>query len=515
MYIYPRECDEGEEVRISRLIAPTFHAVHTDIRLGGHSEYWLQGGRGSGKSSFVSIEIILGMMRSPEANALVYRKVADTLRDSVLAQLWWAVEALGVADCWRRKVSPMEIEYLPTGQRILLRGADDPQKSKGIKLQKGFFRYLWFEELAEFDGMQALRTIKASAIRGGSAITFYTYNPPQSAASWINEEALRVRPGRMTHRSTYLDMPPQWLGEAFLSDAEALRQSDERTWRHMYLGEVTGTGGQVFENLELRPISDGEISRMGAFYDGLDFGYWPDPSHWVRVSYDPACQTVYVLDELRRYRTGDRELAGLLKERFRQWNEKWRTGGHANPTQGRQSQRDSERMPGKGPGMKASGYQGGCMQSMNAGGGHANPTQGRQSQRDSERMPGKGPGMKASGYQGGCMQSMNAGGGHANPEIVCDSASEKPIADLRAEGLRATGAMKGPGSIETGIRWLRTRRRIVIDPARTPETAREFQRYEHEKNRAGEYVEGYPDRDNHAIDAVRYALNRVWLRKDR
>ncbi|MCI6041010.1 MAG: phage terminase large subunit [Clostridiales bacterium] len=473
MCLYPRECDEGEEVRISRLIAPTFHAVHTDIRLGGHSEYWLQGGRGSGKSSFVSIEIILGMMRSPEANALVYRKVADTLRDSVLAQLWWAVEALGVADCWRRKVSPMEIEYLPTGQRILLRGADDPQKSKGIKLQKGFFRYLWFEELAEFDGMQALRTIKASAIRGGSAITFYTYNPPQSAASWINEEALRVRPGRMTHRSTYLDMPPQWLGEAFLSDAEALRQSDERTWRHMYLGEVTGTGGQVFENLELRPISDGEISRMGAFYDGLDFGYWPDPSHWVRVSYDPACQTVYVLDELLRYRTGDRELAGLLKERFRQWNEKWRTGGHANPTQGRQSQRDSE------------------------------------------RMPGKGPGMKASGYQGGCMQSMNAGGGHANPEIVCDSASEKPIADLRAEGLRATGAMKGPGSIETGIRWLRTRRRIVIDPARTPETAREFQRYEHEKNRAGEYVEGYPDRDNHAIDAVRYALNRVWLRKDR
>ena len=422
MCLYPRECDEGEEVRISRLIAPTFHAVHTDIRLGGHTEYWLQGGRGSGKSSFVSIEIILGMMRSPEANALVYRKVADTLRDSVLAQLWWAVEALGVADCWRRKVSPMEIEYLPTGQRILLRGADDPQKSKGIKLQKGFFRYLWFEELAEFDGMQALRTIKASAIRGGSAITFYTYNPPQSAASWINEEALRVRPGRMTHRSTYLDMPPQWLGEAFLSDAEALRQSDERTWRHMYLGEVTGTGGQVFENLELRPISDGEISRMGAFYDGLDFGYWPDPSHWVRVSYDPACQTVYVLDELRRYRTGDRELAGLLKE------------------------------------------------------------------------------------QKGLDRSV---------EIVCDSASEKPIADLRAEGLRATGAMKGPGSIETGIRWLRTRRRIVIDPARTPETAREFQRYEHEKNRAGEYVEGYPDRDNHAIDAVRYALNRVWLRKDR
>ena len=411
------------DVRLAGLIAPAFHAVHADIRRGGHAEYWLYGGRGSGKSSFVSVEIVLGMMRDPQANALVYRKVADTLRDSVLAQLWWAIEALGVPDCWRRRVSPMEIEYLPTGQRILFRGADDPQKSKGIKLQKGVFRYLWFEELAEFDGMQAIQTIKASALRGCSAVTFYSYNPPQSAANWVNEEALRVRPERMTHRSTYLDMPPQWLGEAFLSDAEALRQSDERAWRHMYLGEVTGTGGQVFENLELRPIPDGEISRMGAFYDGLDFGYYPDPTHWVRVSYDPSRLTVYVVDELRRYRTTDREFARLLMER-----------------------------------------------------------------RDVT----------------------------ASTEIICDSASEKPLAELRSEGLRSVvGAMKGRGSIETGIRWLRMRAHIVIDPARTPETAKEFAQYEFVKLKNGSFTESYPDRDNHAIDAVRYALNRVWLRKDR
>lgn len=411
------------DVRLAGLIAPAFHAVHADIRRGGHAEYWLYGGRGSGKSSFVSVEIVLGMMREPQANALVYRKVADTLRDSVLAQLWWAIEALGVPDCWRRRVSPMEIEYLPTGQRILFRGADDPQKSKGIKLQKGVFRYLWFEELAEFDGMQAIQTIKASALRGCSAITFFSYNPPQSAANWVNEEALRVRPERMTHRSTYLDMPPQWLGEAFLSDAEALRQSDERAWRHMYLGEVTGTGGQVFENVELRPIPDREIRRMGAFYDGLDFGYWPDPSHWVRVSYDPSRLTVYVVDELRRYRTTDREFARLLMER-----------------------------------------------------------------RDVT----------------------------ASTEIICDSASEKPLAELRSEGLRSVvGAMKGRGSIETGIRWLRMRAHIVIDPARTPETAKEFAQYEFVKLKNGSFTESYPDRDNHAIDAVRYALNRVWLRKDR
>lgn len=75
--------------------------------------------------------------------------------------------------------------------------------------------------------------------------------------------------------------------------------------------------------------------------------------------------------------------------------------------------------------------------------------------------------------------------------------------------------MKGRGSIETGIRWLRMRAHIVIDPARTPETAKEFAQYEFVKLKNGSFTESYPDRDNHAIDAVRYALNRVWLRKDR
>lgn len=407
---------------MSELLAPVFAPVHTDIRRGGHAEYWLYGGRGSGKSSFVSIEIVLGMMKDPQANALVVRRVAKTLRQSVYEQLCWAIDRLGVDHLWARRLCPMELIYRPTGQRILFIGADDPQKSKGIKVSRGSFKFLWFEELAEFDGMGAVNTITASAVRGDSVVTFYTYNPPASVANWVNEEALCIHEGRLSHKSSYLDIPPKWLGASFLSKADIMRRTNERAYRHMYLGEVTGTGGQVFENLELRPIPDGEISRMGAFYDGLDFGYYPDPTHWVRVSYDPASLTVYVLDELRRYRTGDRELAGLLKD------------------------------------------------------------------------------------QKGLDRSV---------EIICDSASEKPIADLRAEGLRATGALKGPGSIEAGIRWLRTRRRIVIDPTRTPETAREFQRYEHEKNRSGEYVEGYPDRDNHAIDAVRYALNRVWLRKDR
>ncbi len=412
-----------KQIRMSELLAPVFAPVHTDIRRGGHAEYWLYGGRGSGKSSFVSIEIVLGMMKDPQANALVVRRVAKTLRQSVYEQLCWAIDRLGVDHLWARRLSPMELSYRPTGQRILFIGADDPQKSKGIKVSRGSFKFLWFEELAEFDGMDAVNTITASAVRGDEAVTFYTYNPPESIANWVNEEALCIHEGRFSHKSSYLDIPPRWLGASFLSKADIMRRTNERAYRHMYLGEVTGTGGQVFENVELRPIPEGEISRMGAFYDGLDFGYYPDPTHWVRVSYDPASLTVYVVDELRRFRTTDREFARLLMER-----------------------------------------------------------------RDVT----------------------------ASTEIICDSASEKPLAELRSEGLRSVvGAMKGRGSVETGIRWLRMRARIVIDPARAPETAKEFAQYEFVKLKNGSFTESYPDRDNHAIDAVRYALNRVWLRKDR
>ena len=130
----PQHLQGWTDIRLTSLIAPCFWRVHADIRRGGHAEYWLTGGRGSGKSSFVSIEILLGLMRDEQANALIYRKVADTLRDSVYAQMLWAIDRLGVAEEWQAKISPMELLYRPTGQRVLFRGADDPQKSKGIKL---------------------------------------------------------------------------------------------------------------------------------------------------------------------------------------------------------------------------------------------------------------------------------------------------------------------------------------------------------------------------------------------
>lgn len=295
--------------RLSELIAPAYAAVHDDIRRMGHAEYWFRGGRGSGKSSFIALEIVLGLLREDTANAAVYRKVGATLRESVFEQMVWALEALGVAGEFERRAQPPELIRVSTGQRVLFRGADNPEKSKSLKLARGWFKYLWFEELNEFSGMEDVRTIKASVLRGGPSIAFASYNPPARPSSWVNEEAARRVPGRMVHASTYLDLPREWLGEAFVREAEMLRDENERAYRHMYLGEAVGGEAQVFENLCLRAISAEEIAAMDAFFCGLDFGFANDPDAFVRMHFDPARKTLTIVDEFVRARLSAEELA--------------------------------------------------------------------------------------------------------------------------------------------------------------------------------------------------------------
>ncbi|MBO7687587.1 MAG: phage terminase large subunit, partial [Kiritimatiellae bacterium] len=227
-----------------------------------------------------------------------------------------AVDALGLRPWCTFRLSPLQIDFR-TGQRILFRGADDPGKSKSIALARGYFGYLWFEEFSEFDGMGDIVTIRASAVRGKSdqrPITFCSYNPPASAHSWVNREALAPRPARRVHHSTYLELPREWIGEAFIADAEALRSSNERAYRHMYLGEVTGTGGQVFDNLRIRPIGDGELDALSAFYNGLDFGFASDPDALTRWAWSPGRRTLYALREFYGSHTLVDALAGKVRD---------------------------------------------------------------------------------------------------------------------------------------------------------------------------------------------------------
>ena len=135
-----------------------------------YTHYEASGGRGSGKSSWASLTVVRLVMEHPDVHALVLRKVANTLRDSVYAQYLWAIEQLGVSEFWEAKKSPMELAYLPTGQKILFRGADDPAKIKSIKTEFGYIGITHFEEKDQFSGRAEIDSILQSTMRGGREI---------------------------------------------------------------------------------------------------------------------------------------------------------------------------------------------------------------------------------------------------------------------------------------------------------------------------------------------------------
>lgn len=401
-------------------MAPTFQSVMRDLYAGNHREYWLKGGRSSTKSSFISLMIVLGLLQDRNANAIIYRKVGNTVKDSVYAQMIWAIDVLGCASLFVYRKSPYEIICKRTGQRIMFRGADDPVKSKSIKLTQGYFKYLWFEELSEFRGMEDVRMIMQSVFRGvEQGITFYSYNPPRTTANWVNQQALVPVPGRLVHHSTYLDVPREWLKDTFIDLAETVKATNERAYRNEYLGEVTGTGGNVFENLEEREITNEEINTFDMFYQGIDWGYFPDPFQWVRMSFNAKTRTLYIIDEYRTVKTGNYDAYVAIKDKI-------------NPDE----------------------------------------------------------------------------------TLIADSAEKKSIADFSDYGAWwIHGAVKGAGSVPYSMKWLAALAKIVIDPVRCPETAKEFRQYEFERTADGSFVNGYPDGNNHSIDAVRYALSLIWRRK--
>lgn len=300
--------------KLSDLIAPLFFPLHRDIKAHGHTHYMLKGGRGSTKSSFISIEIITGIMADPDANAVALRKVYNTAKDSVFAQLEWAIEALGVSQYWRQKQSPIELIYLPTGQRIIFRGADDPKKIKSTKFTKGYCKYVWYEECDEFAGMEEIRTINQSLLRGGEDfVVFYSFNPPKSVQNWINAESVRQDPLRVVHHSTYLRVPPKWLGPQFIAEAESLKASKPEAYRHEYIGVVTGTGGEVFDNVKVRPITDAEISQFDNISRGLDWGFASDPLHYTVNHYDARKKILYIFYEIHLTRLSNYKAAEMIK----------------------------------------------------------------------------------------------------------------------------------------------------------------------------------------------------------
>lgn len=259
--------------KLSELVSPAFTESHRAVKSGGINELVEKGGRGGAKSSFISIEVVLLMLKHPECHAVVMRKVANTLRASVYAQICWAIASLGLSSRFKCTVSPMECTYIPTGQKIMFFGMDDPGKLKSIKVPFGYIGIGWFEELDQFDGPEQVRNVEQSIFRGGQfSFCFKSFNPPAMARNWANQYALEIKPGKLVHHSTYLTTPSDWLGPRFLADAEHLKSTNETAYRHEYLGEVVGSGTAVFENLDIRDITDDEIAQFDRITSGVDWG---------------------------------------------------------------------------------------------------------------------------------------------------------------------------------------------------------------------------------------------------
>ena len=276
---------------LKELIAPSFYFLHNDIKQNLHTHYILKGGRGSSKSSFISIEIVLGIMQDKKSNGVVLRKVASTLKDSVVSQIKWAIDVLGVENRWKTS-SSNEFIYLPTGGKILFKGCDDVKKLKSIKFSGGFCKFVWYEECDEFLSKEEFLSVNQSLLRGGENYkVFYSFNPPKSKYNFMNKMAEEERPDTVIHHSTYKEVPKEWLGEQFFKEAEILKKQNPALYNNLYLGKVTDCEGQIFTNFQ---ITDKVINTDIKFL-GQDFGF----NHYnVILELGFTEENIYVLNEL-------------------------------------------------------------------------------------------------------------------------------------------------------------------------------------------------------------------------
>lgn len=375
------------------------------------------------KSSFIGTEIPLGIMRDAQkglmSNAVVIRRVKDTLRGSVYEQIKWAIYMLNAQDDWDIPESKLQMTYKPTGQVILFKGADNPKKLKSTKVFVGYIKYVWYEECDEFETYDKITNINQSLLRGGHEYcVFYSFNPPKSQRNWCNRQVLVKRDDTYVSHTTYLQAPPEWLGEQFLIEAEHTKKTNIEKYNHDYLGEVTGTGSEVFTNLDIREITKEEIDVFDRLKFGLDFGYAGDPLAFIKANYDKTRRRLFIFDEVYGTRLSNADAVKLIKE--------------INPL---------------------------------------------------------------------------------NNQVTADSAEPRTINEFKLLGLRITGAKKGPDSVKNGIKFLQDLESIIIDPVRCPNAYREFNEYEIEKDKDGNLRGDFPDKNNHAIDATRYAMEYEILQK--
>ena len=321
------------DINLKDCIIPMYDDILEDILDHRHTHYVFAGGRGSTKSSFVGgTDIPLLLISNPQCHAVCFRKVGNTIQTSIFPQVVWGIYKLGLENYFRiPKTYSTPIVFTPTGQQIIFMGLDDPNKVKSIKLPFGYIGITWFEELDQYAGETELRKVTQSTMRGGDKFwDFRTFNPPISKNNWANEYTERCELKRtkdtLVVRNTYLDVPREWLGDLFIEEAEALKETDERAYQHEYLGQAIGTGGDVFKNVcdmdmeQLVLIGDREVPMWQTFdniYNGIDWGFAIDPFAFVRMHFDKKHLDLYIFDEYSTLRTRNEEVFHILYDELK------------------------------------------------------------------------------------------------------------------------------------------------------------------------------------------------------
>ena len=293
----------------------------------GYGKYWrdrsryrvLKGGKGSKKSATTALNFIYRIMKYPESNLLVVRQVMNTHRDSTFAQLKWAQMKLGAAHLWQNNVSPMEMTYRPTGQKILFRGFDDVLKLASTTVPNGYLCWVWIEEAFEITSEDDFDKLNLSVPRGSIPDALFkqttlTFNP-WSAEHWLKKRFFD-NPDReiSTYSTNYL--VNEWLDEADRTTFERMKRDNPRKYEVAGLGNWGIAEGLVFENwrMGIPDIQDADKWKWRDFF-GLDYGYTNDPAAFIAFKVNPVDRLVYIYDEF--YSTGmlNSDIAAEIKRK--------------------------------------------------------------------------------------------------------------------------------------------------------------------------------------------------------
>ena len=281
-----------------------------DIVGKGYKEFWntkkryvvCKGSRASKKSKTAALWHIVNIMQHPGANALVIRKTERTLRDSCYADLKWAINRLGVSAYWKATLSPLELVYLPTKQRIIFRGLDDPLKLTSISTECGSICFVLIEEAYEITKEEDFDFIDES-IRGelpnGLWKRITIILNPWSESHWIKKRFFDNPDDDVLAMTTTYKIN-EFLDQADLKLFEKMRVNNPRRYKTAALGEWGISEGLIYENFIEEDFDISEIKKRtnAKVCFGLDFGYVNDATALFCGIIFEQEKLLYVFDEL-------------------------------------------------------------------------------------------------------------------------------------------------------------------------------------------------------------------------